>query len=117
MLEEGERVEADDGYIGEAPRHVKCPSSIGQNELTAAMQSIVRRRHETINKRFKQWQILKKVYRSKISNHGHVFRTVAIVTQICIENGERLFHLDYEDPHLDDYYFEDDDDELEDETD
>jgi hypothetical protein len=27
MLEEGERVEADDGYVGEAPRHVKCPKS------------------------------------------------------------------------------------------
>jgi len=26
-LEEGERVEADDGYIGEANRHIKCPKS------------------------------------------------------------------------------------------
>ena len=24
-LEDGERVEADDGYLGEAPKYVKCP--------------------------------------------------------------------------------------------
>ena len=27
FLEDGERVEADDGYIGEAPDKVKCPAS------------------------------------------------------------------------------------------
>ena len=27
MLEEGEQVEADNGYIGEAPTYVKCPAS------------------------------------------------------------------------------------------
>ena len=30
-LEEGERVEANDGYVGEAPRYVKCPKSFLHN--------------------------------------------------------------------------------------
>ena len=25
FLDEGERVEADDGYVGEAPMYIKCP--------------------------------------------------------------------------------------------
>jgi hypothetical protein len=55
MLEEGEQVEADDGYVGEAPRHVKCPKSIGGHDpTTESMQALVQRRHETVNKRFKQ---------------------------------------------------------------
>ena len=28
MLEDGERVEVDDGYLGEAPRYVLCPKAI-----------------------------------------------------------------------------------------
>eukprot|EP00977_Amphora_coffeiformis_P014276 scaffold3950_cov138-Amphora_coffeaeformis.AAC.1 len=49
-LEPGERVEADDGYRGEAPQYVKCPRSMGSDEITEAMAAIVRRRQETVNK-------------------------------------------------------------------
>lgn len=104
-LEEGERVEADDGYSGEAPRHVKCPCSIAQRDDTDEMQSIVRRRHETVNKRFKQFGVLKQLYRHDIRDHGDKFRCVAIVTQLSIQNGEPLFSVDYEDPYLNDNYF------------
>ena len=41
MLGVGERVEADDGYRGEAPQHVKCPKSIGHHAICAEMQSWV----------------------------------------------------------------------------
>ena len=40
-LAEAERVEADDGYIGEAPMHVKCPKSITNPEKTLFMQQRV----------------------------------------------------------------------------
>jgi hypothetical protein len=105
-LEDGERVEADDGYIGAAPRFVKCPKSMGHHPTTEAMQSVVRRRHETVNKRFNQWNILKSVFRSEITMHGQAFRFVAIVTQLAIQNGEPLFSVDYEDPDFDNLYFE-----------
>ena len=110
-LDEGERVEADDGYVGESPEYVKCPRSIGNHEITESMAAIVRRRHETINKRFKQWGILKQAYRGDITEHGLAFRVVAVVTQLAIENGEPLFSVDYEDPDFDNFDDEDEDDE------
>ena len=106
-LGDGERVEADDGYRGEAPRYVKCPKSIGSVELTATMEAFVRRRQETVNKRFKQWGILKQVYRGDTAKHGQPFRVCAIVTQLAIENGEPLFQVDYKDPDWDNLYFDD----------
>jgi hypothetical protein len=105
-LDEGERVEADDGYRGEAPRYIKCPASIGSVAQMEAQAAFVRRRHETINKRFKQWGILKQVYRGDITRHGQVFRTVGIITPLAIENGEPLFQVDYQDPDWDNLYFE-----------
>jgi hypothetical protein len=50
MLEDGERVEADDGYRGAALNYVKCPMSMGHHPTTdtrSTMQSVVRRRQET----------------------------------------------------------------------
>ena len=114
-LEEGERVEADDGYKGEAPRHVKTPNSIAQREDTAAMQSLVRRRQETINKRFKQFGILKQVHRHDIRDHGKSFRAVAVIAQLSVQNGEPLFSVDCRDPCLDDFCcpeHEDNDDDM-----
>jgi hypothetical protein len=119
-LDEGERGEADDGYRGEAPRYIKCPASIGNVVEMESQAAFVRRRHETINKRFKQWGILKQVYCGDITKHGQVFRFVSIVTQLAIENGEPLFQVDYKDPDWDNLYFDDadivdDDEEEEDE--
>lgn len=54
----GERVEVDDGYIGEAPQHVKCPKCVTNPAETEFMQQRVRNRQETVNKRFEDWGIL-----------------------------------------------------------
>ena len=108
-LDLGERVEADDGYIGEAPEHVKCPKSIGRHKSTKSMEALIRSRHETVNKRFKQWNILKSIYRGDLTQHGYAFRTCAIITQLAISNGEPLFQVDYEDPDFDNLYFEESD--------
>jgi hypothetical protein len=45
MLDEGERVEADDGYVGEDPQNVKAASSMvhDQDEKQLHIQSRVRR--------------------------------------------------------------------------
>jgi len=58
-LDDGERAEADDGCIGEAPAHVKTPNMFTRKEEGLAMQQRVRNRHETVDKRFKQWGCLK----------------------------------------------------------
>ena len=106
-LDLGERVEADDGYRGESPECVKCPASIGSHQECEKAAAFVRRRQETINNRFKQWAILKQVYRGDITKHGNVFRTCAVVTQLAIENGEPLFQVDYQDPDFNNLYFDD----------
>jgi hypothetical protein len=106
-LDEGERVEADDGNRGESPRYVKCPSSIGSHEECEKEVAFVRRRQETINNRFKQWGILKQVYRGDLAKHGNAFRVCAFVTQLSIENGEPLFQVEYQDPDFDYLYFDD----------
>ena len=96
-LSEGERVEADDGYIGEAPRFIKCPKSIANLEGTERMQSIVRRRQETANKRFKRFGCLNQVFRGDIERHGEYFRACCVISQLAMKNGEPLFPVDYDD--------------------
>ena len=96
FLEPGERVEADNGYVGAVDK-VKCPNNPCNPVENEPKQSRVRSRHETINGRFKTWQVLKNTYRHDIKRHGEVFRAIAIITQLGIEHGEPLFQVEYED--------------------
>ena len=72
-LDREERVEADDGYLGEAPEFVKCPASFTNPEETLFMQQQVQNRLESVNKRFKNWGALKQVYRYQFDRYGEVF--------------------------------------------
>ena len=72
-----ERVEADDGYIGEAPLRVCCPGCVTCPHEKKKMMAIVRSRQETVNKRFKQWGILVQTYRHDIVDHRDVFAGLA----------------------------------------
>ena len=97
-LDENERVEADDGYVGEAPLHVKCPKK-EFDQLQKKMRQRVRCRQETANKRFKSFEILNSTFRHDISLHSNIFRAVVVLTQLQIEDGEPLFETtDYYDP-------------------
>ena len=62
------------------------------------MQVRARSRQETVNKRFKNWGILKQVYRNTITSHGDAFRAIAMTTQQSIRNGEALVACDNRDP-------------------
>jgi hypothetical protein len=95
-LEPGERVEADNGYVGAADK-IKCPDNPCNPVENEGMQSRARYRHETINGRFKTWGILQQTYRHGIRRHGKVFRAIAIMTQLAISNGSPLFSIEYED--------------------
>ena len=61
---------------------------------------------------------LKQVFRGNILHHSKYFRFCCFITLLCIENGESLFSVEYEDPDFDNLYFDDarigddDDDEL-----
>ena len=96
-LEEFERVEADDGYIGEAPLKVRCPKCITTPLERKEMMAVVRMRHETVNRRIKQWRCMKDVFRHGIDFHSICFSAVAVMTQIAISQGEPLFQVKYTD--------------------
>lgn len=113
-LDNGERVEADDGYVGEHPMHIKCPKGFANGEETLYMQQRVRSRQETINNNLKFWGILREVYTQDMVKHGDVVRAILITKQIAINQGETLFQCGYKDPPFDNNDEEDDgDDECE----
>jgi hypothetical protein len=91
-----EKVEADNGYRGE-PQYAKTPNDLGLTARAKEQKKKVRARHETVNKRFKQWSCLRERFRHDIIKHGDVFRAVAVVTQLALENSEPLFEVEYDD--------------------
>ncbi len=86
-----ERVEADDGYIGEAPQKVKCPGCVSNPTENQEMQNRVQSRHKMINGRLKNWEILKSMYCHNLMEHGNVFRAITVITQLSMNAGERGF--------------------------
>jgi hypothetical protein len=94
FLDKDERVEADDGYIGEEPMVCKTPGGFySKSEGIDKERSRIRGRHETANARLKIFGILNQKYRHDIKDHAFVFRAVAVLTQLSIESGEPLFAL------------------------
>ncbi len=96
-LDEHEQVEADNGYIGEAPQKVKFPGCTSNPTENQEMQNRVQSRHKSLNRRLKNWEILKSMYRHDIMEHGNVFWAIAVITQISINTGKQLFEVDYSD--------------------
>jgi hypothetical protein len=95
-LEPGERVKADNGYVGHADK-IKCPNNNCNPEENLLMEARVRSQHETFNARLKFWGILGQVYRHDILKHGSVFYSCAIIAQLAIANNEPLFQVKYGD--------------------
>jgi hypothetical protein len=98
-LDPGEWVEADDGYVGEAPHHVKCPMGFANPLKNRRMQGIVRSRHEKINKRFKQRGCLIQRFRHDYLKHADVLRSCVVITQLAIDSGEPGFKVYYGDKY------------------
>ena len=91
LLAEGEKAVADLGYRGE-PGTIKLPDD-GTPEWQA-QKAEARARHETCNKRFKQWNVMKNTFRHPIEFHQDCFTAVAVITQLQLENGYPLFSIE-----------------------
>jgi hypothetical protein len=89
LLDDGEMVEADKGYVGE-PDHIRSKYDYATREERKEKDRI-RNRHEACNRRFRFWSILKQEYRHDIIKHGHVMRAIVSMTQMAIDNGSCLF--------------------------
>ena len=90
-LEKGEMVEADAGYRGDF--RVSCPSD-WRNNKENSMKRAARARHETVNRRLKQFNCLKNFRHGK-ELHAYCFNSIAVITQLAIENGEPLYNIKY----------------------
>ena len=93
QLEYGERVEADNGYVGEAPKFVVCPlSCITKNESLPMMRR-VEGRHEGLNRHIKNWKCINGHFEvrgsamAKMEKHGSLFRACAVVKQVSMQMG------------------------------
>ena len=85
-LDDGEKVEAVKGYRGEG-QYVNTPAE------GSHIQARVRARHETVNKRLKQWSCLSRSFRHEGERHQVVFGAVAGITQLALENEEHLYDV------------------------
>lgn len=94
MLVPRERVEADGGYRGDV--RVSDPDDC-RNLLHHMMKAAARSRHETVNRRFKQFECMKS-FRHDKNFHVHLFDAVATIVQISFENGEPPYQIWYERP-------------------
>jgi len=86
LLRAGEKAQADVGCRGE--RQTAIIPNICDPPRLKQLKDDVRARHETVNKRLKQFGCLKKVLRHKIGCHSALFNAVAVITQLAIETGE-----------------------------
>lgn len=94
-LGRGEKVIADGIYGAEAPLKVRAPGTIFSKPQNQAMEKRVRARHEHCNRRMKQWAILRQEFRHDLTHHESVFCAIAVMTQLCIQNGEPLATVSY----------------------
>ena len=96
-----ERVEADKGYRGEEDyldtpgdclgwsEGYTCEEAKGQFHI----KRLLRARHETINRRFKSWSVLGKMFRHHWSLHQKVFKAVVTITQLQIMYGAYVWDI------------------------
>ena len=93
QLEAGERVEADNGYVGEAPKYVVCPASLMTKEDSLATMRRVEGRHEVMNKHVKNWSCLKGYFDvkgtgvEKMEKHRLLFFSCTIAKQVSMQMG------------------------------
>ena len=93
MIDSTEKIVADKGYRGLI--NVLTPLN-AKDEKHKKQMALARARHETVNRRFKQWQCLQQRWRHDRNKHKEVFIAVASLTQIEIVNGHPLFQVAYE---------------------
>ena len=64
------------------------------NEEHKKFMAKARARHETVNRRFKQWGCLKQLWRHDRKKHHFVLKAVATLVQLEFDHGKRPFQVD-----------------------
>ena len=92
-LQEGERVEVDEGYTGDLP--IMPKSDFGGKQEWKHMKGKARARHEGVNRMFKQFGILGQKFRHSKHKHCDVVLAVAAIVQSEIMDGRGTFQIEY----------------------
>ena len=95
MFEGDERAVADRGYKG-YPMYFDTPWRFLDNWWQKCRKAVVRARHETINRRLKQWDVLRQPFRHHLSLHEICFKAVANIEQFHLEQ-EPTWQVEYND--------------------
>lgn len=93
LLRSKEKAQADAGYRGE-PAVIILPNDFDK-QLIKKLKNDLRARHETVNRRLKQFGALGQVYRHDYEFHQSVFEACAVLTQIGIVSGEPPYQVQY----------------------
>lgn len=91
-LAANELVVADKGYRGDP----KCKTPyhyISETDRRASKKALAR--HETVNKRLKQFNVLKQQFRHPLHKHKDCFYACAVTTQVMFSRGEKPYKVTY----------------------
>ena len=98
LLRPEERVLADKGYRGDIKVLTLDDAKDKKQRRSIAL---IAARHENINRRFKEWGILSKLWRNKDKKHVYVFKSIVTITELEIIKRRPLFQVNgYEDQVL-----------------
>lgn len=87
-LGSGEYIIGDGGY-----GDIRCVQKNGLHGIQKRYHCMIRARHETVNKRLKEFNILRNTFRHCLKKHGVCFHAVANITQIVLERESPLFKI------------------------
>lgn len=65
-----------------------------QNDPAAKRKHKIMARHETVNRRIKQFRVMGEKFRHSLFLHPRCFHAVINLIEIAIENGENLYSID-----------------------
>ena len=100
LIDPEEKILADGGYA-DGGQFFETPTGI--NNADQRMKQLARARHETINRRLKQWNVLQRVFRHGTEKHCNVFLAVLNITHMQMAVGSvdgekrQTFQIEYKD--------------------
>ena len=79
--------------------HTQWKKTNHQDDAILLVRALVRRRHESVNKQFKQFKCIALTFCHDIGFHGQCFRAVVVLTQLALCHGKPLWTVHaYGDP-------------------
>ena len=93
FLNHNEYYIADGGYR-DGNQYSITPS--GRRSYRDRQMAVIRSRHETINSRLKQWNILAVMFRHPLEKHSWAFRAVANIIQLGLQTDRPAFQVHYD---------------------